>query len=69
LGELLAAVHQHRHLAHLVDVGAIFGRALLAFSEEIDPDRLPVGADQIEHERGAISVAGLGEAVELVFGH
>ena len=69
LGELLAAVHQHRHFAHLVDLGAVLRRARLAALEEIDVDRLPVGADQIEHQRGAIGVAGLGEAIELVFGH
>ena len=69
LGELLGAVHQHRHFAHLVDLGAVLRRARLAALEEIDIDRLPVGADQIEHQRGAIGIAGLGEAVELIFGH
>jgi hypothetical protein len=62
-------VHQHRHLAHLVDVGAVGWHALLALDEEVDPDRLPVGADEIEHQGDPIGVAGLSEAVELVLGH
>jgi len=62
-------MHQRRHLAHFVDVGAIFRRARLALGEEIDKARLPVGADQIEHQCGAVGVTGLGEAVELIFGH
>jgi hypothetical protein len=69
LRELLCAVHQHWHLAHLVDFGAVLRRARLAALEEVDRDRLPVGADQVEHQRRAIGVAGLREAVELVFGH
>ncbi len=44
-------------------------RALRRRAEEVVPDRLPVGADQIEHQRGAIGVAGLGEAIELIVGH
>ena len=68
LAELLAAMRQHRRFAHLVDVAAIGRRARLAL-EEIDEHRLPVRADQIEHQRGAIAVAGLGEAIELIFGH
>ena len=62
-------MHEHRHLAHLVDVGPVGRRALLALDEEVDPDRLPVGADEIEHQRDPIRIAGLGEAVELVLGH
>ena len=46
-----------------------FGAARLAALEEIDVDRLPVRLDQVEHQRGAIGVAGLGEAIELVLGH
>ena len=69
LAELLALMRQHRHLAHLVHVGAILRRARFALAEEIDPDRLPVGADEVEHQRGTISVAGLSEAIELVLGH
>src|SRR5262245_47495574 len=60
---------QHRHFAHLVDAGAILGCARLALDEEVDEDRLPVRADQVEHQRNTIGVAGLGEAVELIFGH
>jgi len=37
-------VRQNRGFAHFVDAAAIFGRARLAL-EEIDVDRLPVGAD------------------------
>ena len=69
LAELLVAVHQHRHFAHLVDFGAVLRRARLAALEEVDIDRLPVGADQVEHQRRAIGVAGLREAIELIFGH
>src|SRR5262245_43932388 len=60
---------EDRHLAHFVDVGAVVGRALFALTEEIDPHRLPIGADQVEHERTAIGVAGLRESIELVLGH
>ena len=56
---------EHRHFAHLVDVLAVFRRARHALAEEVDEDRLPVGADEVEHQRDAIGVAGLGEAVEL----
>ena len=69
LGQLLAAVNEHRDFAHLVDVAAPLRRALHALAEEVDEHRLPIGADQIEHQRGAVGVAGLGEAVELIFGH
>jgi hypothetical protein len=69
LPELLLPVHQHRNLAHLVDLGPVFRRALLAALEEVDENRLPVGADQVEHQGDAIGVAGLGEAIELIFGH
>ena len=34
-----------------------------------DEQGLPVDADQIEHQRDAIGIAGLGEAAELVFSH
>src|SRR5262245_123841 len=69
LAERARAVHEHRHFAHFVDVAAVFRRARLALGEEVDPDRLPVGADEVEHQRGAIGVARLSEAVELVLGH
>jgi hypothetical protein len=61
-------MHQHRRLAHLVDLGAESGRALLELDEKVDPFRFPVGADEIEHQRRPIGIAGLGEAVELVLG-
>ena len=61
------AMLEHRHLAHLVEL-EVLGRARAAV-EEVDPDRLPVGAVELEHERDLVGVAGLGEAVELVFGH
>jgi hypothetical protein len=63
------AAHQHRHFAHFVDAAAEFRRTLLELDEEIEKDRLPVGPDQIEHERRAIGIARLRETVELVFGH
>src|SRR3954469_6766580 len=69
LAELLVAVDEYGRLAHLVDIGAVLRRTLLPLGKEVDPDRLPVGANEIEHEGAAIGVAGLGEAVELIFGH
>src|SRR5262249_2867298 len=69
LAELLALMREDRHLAHFVDVAAVLRRARLALAEEVDPHGLPVGADQVEHERTAISVAGLCEPIELVLGH
>jgi hypothetical protein len=69
LAELLAAVSEHRGLSHLVHVLPILARSLLAFDEEIDPDRFPVGADEVEHQGNSVGVAGLGEAVELIFWH
>ena len=62
-------MREHRRLAHLVDLGAVLRRALHRLAEEVDEHRLPVRADQIEHQRGAIGIAGLGEAIELIFGH
>ena len=38
---------EHGRLTHLVDLGAVFGRALHALDEEVDKDRLPVGADEL----------------------
>jgi hypothetical protein len=49
LGELLVAVPQNRRFAHFVDIAAKLRRALNARLEKIDKDRLPVGADEIEH--------------------
>ena len=60
---------EHRRFAHLIDLRAIFRRALNHLAEEIDEHRLPIRADQIEHQGGAIAVAGLGKANELEFGH
>ena len=68
LAELLPAMHQHRRFAHFVDLCAVLRRARLA-AEEFYLDRLPVGTDQIEHQRGSIGVAGLGETIKLIFGH
>jgi hypothetical protein len=69
LRELPFFVNEYRHLTHFVDVGPEFRRALSHGTKKIDPDRLPVGADQVEHKRSAIGVAGLGEAIELVLSH
>src|SRR3954452_2431356 len=68
LGELLLAVHEHRRFAHFVDLTAILRRTCLPL-EEVDIDGLPVRANEIEHQCGAIGVAGLCEAMKLVFGH
>src|SRR6185437_834196 len=69
LRQLPFAMHEHRRLAHLVDLVTIGRRALDHRAEEIHPLRLPVRADQIEHQRGAVAIAGLREAMEFVFGH
>ena len=68
MAELLAAVNEHRRFAHFVDRRTIASGPSLAV-EKIDKDRLPVGAEEVEHQRRAVSVAGLGETVELIFGH
>ena len=49
LAELLLAMHQHRRFAHFIDGLSKLRRALRRRAEEVVPDRLPVGADQIEH--------------------
>jgi hypothetical protein len=69
LGQPLRAMNEHGSFAHLVDVGAVAGGALNAAGEEVDEHRLPVGADQLEHQRRPIGVARLRKAVELIFGH
>src|SRR6266852_6084395 len=68
LAEFSGAMDEHRDFAHFVDLGAEFRRARLAAGEEVYPDRFPFRADQVEHQGDAIGIAGLGEAVELVFG-
>ena len=40
---------EDRRFAHFIDVRAEFGCALDHRAEKIDPDRLPIGADQVEH--------------------
>jgi hypothetical protein len=69
LAEFSPPVHEHRRFAHFVDAFPILRRALNALLEEVDEDRLPVGVDEIKHQRRAISVARLGEAIKLIFGH
>src|SRR6516225_2978231 len=69
LAQFSRAVCEHRHFAHFIDFGAIFRCARFAALEKIDIDGLPIGADQIEHKRGAVRVPGLSEAVELIFRH
>ena len=69
LCQLFRAVDEHWRFAHFVDAVAPFRRALHAFAEESTNTALPIGADQIEHQRGAVRVAGLGETVQLIFGH
>jgi len=68
LAEFSRAMDEHRDFAHFVDLGAEFRRARLSPGEEVDPDRFPFRADQVEHQGDAIGVAGLGETVELEFG-
>ena len=67
LGEPELAVLEDRHLAHLVELEVLGGAG--GAVEEVDPHRLPVGVVEGEHQRDLVGVAGLGEAVELVFGH
>src|SRR2546421_12649968 len=62
LAELSASMRQHRRLTHLVDVGAVLRRALLAFAKEVDEHRLPLGTDEIEHQRSPIGVSRLCKA-------
>src|SRR5262249_45425241 len=68
LAEFSAAMHQNRNLAHFVDIGAEFCRAQFSTCKEVNVDRFPISADQVEHQRDPIGIAGLGEAIELVFG-
>src|SRR6516165_3180838 len=56
LAQFFAAVCQDWRLAHLIDLGAIFRCAGLAL-KKINEDRLPIGTDQIEHQRDAIAIA------------
>ena len=69
LAELPFPVREHRNLAHFIDLRAVFGRARFNLVEVVDENRTPVGADQVQHQRDAIGISGLGEAVELVFRH
>src|SRR5262249_27227517 len=69
LAELLTSVSEHRRFAHVVDVLAVVGCALNASFEEIDVHRLPVRADDAEHQGRAVAVTRLGEAIKLIFGH
>jgi hypothetical protein len=51
---------------------ALIGLSLQTFeNEELIGalEAVPDNARLIEHQRSAVGVAGLGEAVELVFGH
>jgi len=69
LAELLCSINQDRRFAHFVDGGAKLGRALVGLAEEIHKHRLPVGANEIEHQRDAIGIAGLGKAMQLILSH
>src|SRR5262249_52606311 len=69
LGQLSVAMGEHRDLAHFVDLAAVLGGPRLALDEEIDEDRLPFGADEVEHERHPVGVSRLGEAIQAIFGH
>ena len=62
-------VDEHRRFAHFVDVGAELRHSLHTGCEEVDEDRLPIGTDQIEHQRGPIGVPRLRKAVQLILGH
>ena len=67
--QFFLAMNQYRRLAHFIDVGPELRCALNHRTEEIDPDRLPVGSDQVEHQRGTICVSGLSETIELKIRH
>src|SRR4051794_29229016 len=69
LAELAVPVHQDRHLTHFIDAVAVLGGALLALDEKVHEFRLPIGAEEVEHQRRAIGIARLGEAIELILGH
>jgi hypothetical protein len=49
LAEFFGPVNEYRRLAHFVDGAAKLRRALHSFDEKVDEDRLPIGADEIEH--------------------
>src|SRR5262249_6952960 len=67
LAEFPRAMHEDRNFAHFVDLAPEFRRARLSRGEEVHPDRFPLRADQVEHQGDAICIAGLGEAIELIF--
>ena len=69
LREFPFSMNEYRHFTHFIDIGPEFRCALGHGTKKIDPDRLPVGADQVEHKCSAIGVAGLSEAIKLVLGH
>ena len=48
---------EHRHLAQRIDLSTIPLAAPLAF-EEVDENRFPVGAAQIEHQRHLVGISG-----------
>src|ERR1044072_8585600 len=68
LAQLARAFDEHRHFAHLVDILAVLRRPRFAV-EIIDENRLPARADQRQHQRRLVGIAGLREAIELILGH
>jgi hypothetical protein len=61
-------VNEHRHLAHFVNLGAIFETA--GFTPEIiDELEIPVETAQFKHKRGLIGVARFAKTIEEIFGH
>src|SRR5262249_24060422 len=69
LGELFLAVNQHGHLTHFANFRAKFRCALSHGPKEINPNWRPIRSNQVEHQRGAIGVARLSEAIKLIFRH
>ncbi len=68
LGQPPALVLQHRDFAELVERVAVRLAARLA-AEVVDEHRLPVAAADVEHQGDLVAVAGLADAVQLVFAH
>src|SRR5262249_54676703 len=69
LGKLLPPMDKNWRFAHLVDVGPELRCALNHSAEKINPYRLPIGSHKIKHQRRAIGIAGLGEAIKLKLRH
>jgi hypothetical protein len=58
---------EHRDFPHFIDLGAVFRGARFA-PEKKSTNTGFQWRDQVEHQRDAAGIAGLGEAIELIFG-